>query len=97
MFPIQMHCLMYKPVSRKLIVYLVYFKEKILPILLTPFQAAPMLLSRTLAEDLPIKVERPSSRTVVFPKGSRVIVDLINTCKSLDLFYAQLLFNAIFY
>jgi len=54
-----------------------------------------MVIPRTLAEDLPIKVERPSSRVVIFPKGSRVMVDMINICESLDPFHPELLLNAI--
>ncbi|KXN87270.1 Leukotriene-B4 omega-hydroxylase 3, partial [Leucoagaricus sp. SymC.cos] len=42
----------------------------------------PLVIPRTLAEDFPIKVERPSPHVVVLPKGSRVIVDLINTLRN---------------
>lgn len=44
------------------------------------------MLARTFPEDFPINVERPSPGVIVLPKGSSIIIDVINTCKPLETF-----------
>jgi len=46
----------------------------------------PMWLARTLPDDMTIKVERPSPGVVVLPKGSFVLMDMINTFRNPNVF-----------
>ncbi|KAG6918395.1 hypothetical protein DXG01_014796 [Tephrocybe rancida] len=63
-----------------------------MPYLLACFQEAvrlfssTLILARTLSEDFPIKVERPSPRVVVLPKGSRIVIDTVNTFRNPHIF-----------
>ncbi|KAF8510338.1 cytochrome P450 [Gautieria morchelliformis] len=43
---------------------------------------AALMLARTMAEDTPIKVERPLEETVVLPKGSRIIFEIIGMLRN---------------
>jgi len=53
---------------------------------------AALMLARTMPEDTPVKVKHPSEQTIVLPKGSRLIFELVgifrnpNTYKSPDKF-----------
>jgi len=38
---------------------------------------AALMLARTMTEDTPVKVQRPVAETIVLPKGSRIIFELI--------------------
>ncbi|KAG6869027.1 hypothetical protein C0993_005686 [Termitomyces sp. T159_Od127] len=63
-----------------------------LPYLLACFQesvrlfSSTMILARTFPEDFPVKVERPSPGVVVLPKGSRIIIDMVNTFRNPNVF-----------
>jgi hypothetical protein len=43
--------------------------------------AAALMLARTMAEDTPVKVKRPVAGTMVLPKGSRIIFELVGMCE----------------
>ncbi|KAG6902663.1 hypothetical protein C0995_013355 [Termitomyces sp. Mi166 len=63
-----------------------------LPYLLACFQeavrlfAATPILARTLSEDFPVKVERPSPSVIILPKGSRIVIDMVNTFRNPNIF-----------
>ncbi|KAG6815374.1 hypothetical protein H0H87_002460 [Tephrocybe sp. NHM501043] len=63
-----------------------------LPYLQAFFQEAarlfstPLVLARTLTEDFPLKLERPSPCTVVLPKGSRILIDMVNTFRNPNIY-----------
>ncbi|KAG6902662.1 hypothetical protein C0995_013354 [Termitomyces sp. Mi166 len=63
-----------------------------MPYLLACFQEAvrlfssTMMLARTFSEDFPVKVERPSPGVVVLPKGSRIVIDMVNTFRNPNVF-----------
>ncbi|KAG6901481.1 hypothetical protein C0995_011343 [Termitomyces sp. Mi166 len=46
------------------------------------FLASTLMLARTLSKDFPVKVERPSPGVVVLPKGSRIVIDTVNTFRN---------------